>query len=77
MSRPCPYQFHSPGDEFTRLSDGTRFAVSTAPRDVLIALLQWNDPNGCYSDHDSIVEFGEPCPTATLRELARELWRAD
>jgi hypothetical protein len=74
--RQCPYSFHWP-EEFTRLSDGVRFSVGTAPREALIALLQWNDPNGCYSDHDSEVEFGAPCETEFLRACARELFQPD
>jgi hypothetical protein len=42
----------------------------TAPRAVLIDWLQWNDPNGCYSDKECRREFGMPCGTRDLRIMA-------
>jgi hypothetical protein len=41
-----------------------------APRAILIDWLQWNDPNGCYSDSENRREFGAPCPTRELRIMA-------
>ena len=41
-------------------------------RDAMIKALVWNDANGCYTDDDNLREFGEICPTETLRELVQE-----
>lgn len=35
----------------------------------LIEWLSWNDPNGCYRDHDSIAEFD----TIITKEVAFEI----
>ena len=35
-------------------------------RDMIIAWLQWNDPNGCYSDDDSDAE---DLPRLSISEL--------
>lgn len=68
-----PYEFHEP-HAFTRVMDGRHFNVEEAPREVLIAMLEWNDPNGCYSDADSTLEFGNPATIEELRACAREIW---
>ena len=39
-------------------------------RDRLIAWLEWNDPNGCYSDHDSDAE---DLPRLSISELKAAL----
>lgn len=42
--------------------------VDTNSRESLIAWLCWNDRNGCYTDEDSIAEFGSPATLEELRE---------
>jgi hypothetical protein len=64
-----PFAIHSVG-MFTRTRDDKVFDLTTCPRDVLIALLEWNDPNGCYSDAACTLEFGQPSETETLRAIA-------
>jgi hypothetical protein len=49
------------------VSDGEAYSVDSAPRDILIAYCMWNDPNGCYSDEDSLAEFGHVARDADLR----------
>ena len=39
-------------------------------RSDLITMLVSNDPNGCYTDHDSMVEFGEVADYDELLECA-------
>jgi len=39
-------------------------------RSDLIRLLEDNDSNGCYSDHDCLLEFGYTLSNDTLIELA-------
>ena len=41
-------------------------------REQLIALLEANDHNGCYSDSDCLLEFGCIAPTSALIECAVE-----
>lgn len=49
-------------------ADMIRFAA-IADREDLITFCQRNDSNGCWSDDDNVVQFGEPCPTTSLREV--------
>jgi len=50
-------------------------AVDTTSRESLIQWLMWNDPNGCYSDHDSLVEFGEIAPYEDLLYIYQDMQR--
>ena len=43
--------------------------VDTADRESLIAWLEWNDPQGCYSDADCEAEGLVPLTLAELRAL--------
>lgn len=38
-------------------------------RESLIRWLVWNDPNGCYTDEDAMLEWGRAHSLSTLREL--------
>lgn len=49
-------------------------AMSVNERARLIAMLEANDRNGCYSDEDSIAEFGSPATIEELRESAARQW---
>jgi hypothetical protein len=51
----------------TNATGGDRMEQHTT-REELIAWLEWNDPNGCYNDHDSMIEFGEVATLAELQE---------
>ena len=44
------------------------FLVSLT-REQLIRVCVWNDRNGCFTDEDSIREFGEPATDDQLREV--------
>lgn len=39
-------------------------------RETLIKMLIENDPNGCYSDHDSLIEFDRVASHDELMECA-------
>jgi len=41
-------------------------------RQRLIRMLGANDKNGCYSDRDTMAEFGEVTSLADLEEAARD-----
>jgi len=43
----------------------------TATRGQCIAWLQWNDPNGCYSDSQCEIEDIRPLTLESARELVR------
>ena len=43
-------------------------------RDALISALTANDPNGCYTDADMVLEFGQPSALEELRECLAEQW---
>jgi hypothetical protein len=45
-------------------------------REQLMRACTWNDPNGCYTDWDSVIEFGSPTPTHVLRDIVRD-WIAE
>lgn len=47
--------------------------IDDMEREECLNLLQWNDPNGCYTDADSIAE-GLPCLST---EEARERLRGE
>lgn len=59
------YSVHALGPE------GLRDFANMAPRKDLIAYCVWNDPNGCYTDKDCKLEFGQPTETETLRAIVR------
>jgi len=50
----------------------------TSTREELIAWLEWNDPNGVYSDEDCVAEWGEgevmtlPEAQAQVRTVLRD-----
>jgi hypothetical protein len=41
-------------------------------REQIIEWLQWNDPNGCYSDHDAEAECGGPLTLEQAKKIMRE-----
>ncbi len=48
--------------------------IATMSREEIISWLKWNDPNGVYSDSDSLREFGnsmskEEGETIMLRQI--------
>ena len=49
--------------------------VLTLTREQCIALLQWNDPNGCYTDEASIREGYAPMTTDEARERLESVAR--
>ena len=54
---------HDPLEQRAILTEGTR-------RD-LIGWLEWNDPNGCYSDADMEAEGLDPLTLEEAREAMR------
>jgi hypothetical protein len=48
------------------------YDAETALRAGLVAWLEWNDSNGCYSDSDSIAEFGGVITTVGLVVMVHE-----
>lgn len=63
-------------------NDPTRRSINADPREQrdllergtrrdLIGWLEWNDPNGCYSDADCEAEGMDPLELDTLREIMR------
>jgi len=50
----------------------TEYEAETALRIGLIAWLECNDRNGCYSDSDSIAEFGGVITTSELASMVHE-----
>lgn len=46
-----------------------RQRLMTWPREKLIGWLQWNDPNGAYSDEDAIRDDFEPLDVPTAVDL--------
>jgi len=51
----------------------TRTIVTeTATRDQLIDYCVWNDPNGCYTDSATLLEFGQVADTEALRAIVAQ-----
>jgi hypothetical protein len=59
-----PLEYHDPDFQNQLLRYGTR--------EELIAWLCWNDPNGIYSDDDSIAEERLPLELDQAREIIRK-----
>lgn len=59
-----PAEYHAPWVQSRIVSDGTR--------EQIIAWLVWNDPNGCYTDEDSLAEGFE----RLTRQRAVEIMKA-
>jgi len=43
--------------------------LKNGTREQVIEWLEWNDPNGVYSDSDSIAEGFDPLTLETAREI--------
>lgn len=64
--------FYPSGDEGGAKSDsrGNEPLVDPTKRESAIAWLIWNDPNGCYTDADTALEFPGEAPLSLAAALA-------
>jgi hypothetical protein len=55
--------------------EGKVWDIENAPRQALIDYCVWNDPNGCFTDDDVKLEFGQSngWTDEELREIVRKM----
>lgn len=54
--------------------DYIRRSIDVMPREDLLKWLEWNDPQGSYSDADAETEGMEPMEEEEARDLARQIF---
>lgn len=59
-----PFEFQTAAFQVRLILEGRR--------EELLAWLCWNDPNGCYTDADSIAEGYEPLSLESEKAIMRE-----